>query len=341
MKDLMELLRASDPVDPAEVRGWAHGAEGRRVFRRIVGTRAPVPPPAHRPVLRAARLGLIPAGAAAVALALVVGSMLLPDAHQGASAEAAEVLRSAAKAARVEAVGPPEGRYRYTRAEVATLTTEERDGQSFTVYFPFVREMWVAPDESGRVHEKNAEPVFLRPRDRAAWEAAGSPELWERDPWDDEFGPSELPYEDFSEYSTDPDELYEQIERKAVESSDAVPESVTQRMFVIVTDLLSETVTPPELRAALYEVAARIPDVELLGRVTDPRGRPGVAVGVTWETDSVRLELIFDDDTFSELLAVREVLVGPVGWVDAEPGTAFRWTVYLESGAVDSTSARP
>lgn len=160
---------------------------------------------------------------------------------------------------------------------------------------------------------------------------------------DDELEPNELLYKDYSDLSTDPDELFEQIERQAAETSDApVPEGspVTQEMFVIVQDLLRETVPPPELRAALYEVAARIPDVELLGDVIDPVGRAGVAVGVTWEKDSVREQLVFDPETY-EPLAVQVVLVDAVDWIDADPGTAIHWVAVLEMGTVDSTSDRP
>ncbi|MDQ4004949.1 MAG: CU044_5270 family protein [Actinomycetota bacterium] len=340
-QDLMELLGEGNPVDLDEVRGWAEGEEGRRVFFDVVavgGRRI------RRPLTRRARPALLPVAAAGLALALMVGSVVLPDGRGGASASAAEVLLAAAKTARAQSADPSVGEYRYTRSKLATLATEGEGAGSYTVAWPLVREMWVAPDGSGRIRERNDEPVFLRPEDRAAWKASGSPQLWHTGvAMDDAFGPGQLPYEDDSGFSTDPDELFEQIERRAVESSSApVPEGapVTQEMFVIVADLLRETVTPPELRAALYEVAARIPDVELVGDVTDPVGRPGVAVAMTWEQDAIREELIFDPVT-SELLAVRQVIVRPVKWIDADPGTAVHWATYLESGTTDSTRDRP
>jgi hypothetical protein len=339
--NVMELLRRSDPVDPTEIQGWAKGEVGRRVLLQIVETDSPVRPP----VRRRARLALIPAGAAALALALVVGSMFLPRGRGGASAEAAEVLRSVAKVAGARPPVSSEGRYRYTRSENAYLATSVEQGGSFTVLGPHLREMWIAPDGSGRLRERSGEPIFLGPRDREAWEALGSPKLWESGTSSETFGSGGLHYEDFSGLSTDPDELYQQIERRAADGKPSgvpVPEGapVAVNMFAIVGDLLRETVAPPDLRAALYEVAARIPGVELVGEVTDPAGRLGVAVAMNDEPDAVRQELVFDPET-AELLAERQVLLRRVDWVDAEPGTAIGWVAYLESGTVDSTSARP
>jgi hypothetical protein len=338
-RDVMELLQRSDPVDHAE--GWAKGEEGRRVLLQIMETSSR----AHPPVRRRGRLALIPAGAAALALALVVGSIFLPGGGGGTSAEAAEVLRSAAKVAGARPPASFEGRYRYTRSENAYLATSVERGGSFTVLGAHLREMWVAPDGSGRLRERSGEPIFLGPRDREAWVALGSPDLWEPGTSDETFGPGGLHYQDFSGLSTDPHELYEQIQRRAADgktSGAPVPEGapVAVNMFAIVGDLLRETVAPPELRAALYEVAARIPGVELVGEVTDPTGRNGVAVAMSDELDGVRQEIVFDPET-SELLAERQVLLRRVGWVDAEPGTAIGWATYLVSGTVDSTSARP
>ena len=45
-----------------------------------------------------------------------------------------------------------------------------------------------------------------------------------------------------------------------------------------VGDLLRETSASPELRAALFKVAAGIPGVKLLGTVTDSDGRSGTAI---------------------------------------------------------------
>jgi len=49
-------------------------------------------------------------------------------------------------------------------------------------------------------------------------------------------------------------------------------------LFAIVGDLLHESPAPPALRKALWEIAARMPRVTLVGAVRDSSGRSGVAV---------------------------------------------------------------
>jgi hypothetical protein len=55
-------------------------------------------------------------------------------------------------------------------------------------------------------------------------------------------------------------------------------------LFTIVGDLLRESPAPPALRAALYEVAARIPGITLIGPVTDSLGRHGTAIERSGQT---------------------------------------------------------
>ena len=42
---------------------------------------------------------------------------------------------------------------------------------------PVTRELWVKPDGSGRLIETRGEPTWFGPADKAAWVAAGSPDL--------------------------------------------------------------------------------------------------------------------------------------------------------------------
>jgi hypothetical protein len=263
------------------------------------------------------------------------------------------VLYAAARVAEQQPVTPmPAHGYRYSKSEGSRRVYYDAcsvglamecpapppDDWAFSVLVPYVRELWLAPDGSGRLLEKTRAPRFLGPEDRAEWEGAGTPRLDSSGRYDESFGPDGLHYQDFSEYSTDPDKLYDQIRGKAV----GYGPSTDAEMLVLVGDLLRETMAPPDLRAALFSVAARIPGVELVGEVTDPAGREGTAVART--SDDVgfleRTELVFDPHT-SELLAEREVLLERVDWIDAEPGTVIGYAVYLDSGIVDSTSERP
>jgi hypothetical protein len=201
-----------------------------------------------------------------------------------------------------------------------------------------VREFWVAADGSGRLREKAAAPRFFSAADKAAWDAAGRPPLGGPGRSDRSFRPGRLTVVDFSRYSTHPDELYEQIRKQA----EGHGSSTASEMLVGVGDLLRETMAPPEFRAALFRVAARIPGVELIGKVTDPAGRRGVAVARTSDDSGYlkRDEMIFNPHT-SELLAEREVLLERVEWIPAPPGTVIGYSVYLKSGVVSSTTQRP
>ena len=123
--------------------------------------------------------------------------------------------------------------------------------------------------------------------------------------------------------------------------------------FQIIGEMLQGTYASPALRAALYEVAASLPGVDYVGRVTDELGRPGLAVA--YAHDGIRDEMIFDPDT-AQLLGRRSILENPddaeqlVG-PDTAPGTVIAYagnagavvvsTVFLVSGVVDSTTARP
>jgi hypothetical protein len=174
---------------------------------------------------------VLPAVAVIAALVIAVLFVTFPGTRQGASAAAAEVLHAAARVAEKQPQTPaPAHGYRYTKSEDAfrvyydacsipsnsvesplPCPRQPPDDWAFSVLVPHVREIWVAPDGSGRLLVKTGEPRFLGPRNRETWEAAGRPELGRPGTSDESFGPDGLSYTDFSEYSTDPDELYDQI----------------------------------------------------------------------------------------------------------------------------------
>jgi hypothetical protein len=355
--EVMKQLEASNPVVSSTLEDWPASERGVAILTRVMSQ--PAEALAVRPFRRLfPRLAFTAAAVIAAVVAGVVLGSLTGD-RRGASAAAADVLYAAARVAerKPPTTIPTEG-YRYTKSEDASRVFYDAcsvpskgsgetptqcprpppDDWAFSVLVPHTREIWVAPDGSGRLVVATGEPKFFGPRDKATWEAAGSPRLDRTGTSDESFGPGGLSYADLSKYSTDPDELYEQIRQKA----EGYGPSTDAEMFVLVGDLLRETLAPPRLRAALFRVAARIPSVELVGEVIDPAGRKGIAVART--SDDVgfleRSELIFDPET-SELLAERQVLLERVKWADAEPGTVIGYAVYLESAVVDSTSDRP
>ena len=295
----------------------------------------------------------IPAAAAAAAVALAVAlPVVLPRGGGGGAepAAAAALRRVAAIAVDQPAEpAPGPGQYLYTKSRSVrtSLYVPGHGLANFSFTLPQTRELWKGPDGSGRELWSTGHVTFPRPKDRAAWLAAGSPDLEERRRGDQTYGPGELQVLDLSKLPTDPEKLLTLIEERRIIGGDPA-DWVT---FQIIGELLHENYVRPALRAALYEAAAHLPGVELVGRVEDEAGRPGVAVAY-WH-EGVRDELIFDQRT-ARLLAYSSVLVDPdeVGLeVSAYPGTILAYagdpgtvvysTVYLVSGVVDSTRARP
>jgi hypothetical protein len=292
------------------------------------------------------------AGAIAAALGLTGALVaLLPFDGGRVESAAAQVLRHEAAVAAEQPAGPTPkpGQYVYTKSEGANLVIAE----DWSALQSSIREIWIGPDGSGRIVETLGEPRFLSVEDRAAWRAAGSPDLGAGQTTDERFPcegsreqrPTEpvapgspeacLSYLDLSGLPTDPDALRAKIEDRSIVGG---PPGDAET-FTIIGDLLRETYASPALRSALYRVASELPGVELVGEVKDPSGRDGVAVAYT---DSYsRRELIFDSET-SALLGEREVLVDPkAAELNADPGAVIGYTSYLASGVVESLSSKP
>lgn len=310
---------------------------------------ASIPNPTTRPKRRSRWAIAAPIVAAALGLAVVV-PLLLSNGPGGADPAAAALLHRVALRA---AKQPPEpaplsGQYLYTRSESAsTFLYVVGDGTTFFFRQPHVRESWIGPDGSGRILGTSGAATFPTERDRATWLAAGSPDLYEGLVEEDHFGPGELTYRNYADLPTDPEELLELIESRELIGG---PKGDWET-FALIGDLLRETYTQPKVRAALYQVAAELPGIELVGRVVDGAGRPGSAVAYTRTNSDApsRHELIFDPKT-AELLGENEVLVadstvdvhsggpGAIYGGVGPAGTRTFTTTYLVSGVVKSTS---
>jgi hypothetical protein len=69
---------------------------------------------------------------------------------------------------------------------------------------------------------------------------------------------------------------------------------------------LTMRAAPPALKAALYRVAATIPDVEYIDDMTDAVGRHGIGVAHSTNNAGDRVILIFDRTTYQVLGGARE-----------------------------------
>jgi hypothetical protein len=339
-----------------------------------------------RPTRRASRMAgkvrlrrLLPGSAvvAAVLAAAVAAPLLLqrpatvprapgtgmqpPGSIGSAEPTAVKVLTNAALAAAREPMpgfGP--GRYWYVLERGVKLGTnldQAGSKESFFYRFGSESETWWALDGSlsGHLHAGPAE--FLDNTERAAWIAAGRPDLGL--PNTEVYSPKVkvliagigwLPssYQDLVELPTDPARLLAALTERirtyhpgAFSTASKRPPNQTQVLFGTISYLLEHYPLPPELRAALYQVLTRLDGVKLIGGVTDLAGRHAVSVAIDVDRPvHERDELLLDPAT-GRLLGARSVLTREVpGW-RVPAGTVIDERVLLEASVVDSRTTRP
>ena len=318
----LELLADLAPVRDDELAGAARTDDARALLDRITAR-----PVARSPRARRRWLALPVAAAVAVAavvVALSVGGDGTP------SAAAATLRRVAGVAQNQDALIPGPGQFIYTKSVNAFMSTTVPTGgadAAYSVIVPRIRQVWLGPG-GGRLYTTSGTPRFVTPRDRERWVADGSPSLVEA-PSTDALSPTaplDLP--------ADPDALWSLLEHEAQGNSNGT----AAEMFTLVGDALRETAATPAQRAALYEVAARIDGVQLVGQVHDSAGRAGTAVSL--DAHGVRFTLVLDPDT-SSLLEEREVALpgNPYGY---PAGLRTGWATYLVQAVVGSdTSTTP
>ncbi|MER7078227.1 hypothetical protein SAMN02982929_00038 [Saccharopolyspora kobensis] len=126
-------------------------------------------------------------------------------------------------------------------------------------------------------------------------------------------------------------EIYAQVQAHFDRSGPGAAQlyTVDQLVFQMISGLVSGA-APPELKAALYRVAATIPDVEFVDDVTDAVGRNGIGVARTVNNAGDRTVLMFDRSTF-QVLGVLGVVHD--GRTDAD--------AVLSSGLVADVGQRP
>ncbi|MEU3632331.1 CU044_5270 family protein [Streptomyces fradiae] len=130
---------------------------------------------------------------------------------------------------------------------------------------------------------------------------------------------------------TDPDTLLALIREETGGGQDP-----DQRAFDAIGGLLAETWAPPEVGAALYRAAARIPGVTVVDGARDAAGREGVAVART--AHGRQTQWVFDRATYA-FLGERTVLT-EAG--DAGPaGTVVGTSAVLARAAVDRAGEVP
>jgi hypothetical protein len=89
----------------------------------------------------------------------------------------------------------------------------------------------------------------------------------------------------------------------------------------------------------MYHVIARLPGMRLIGPTHDPLGRAGVAVGLFFNNQPGRIELIFNPKT-GVLLGQRGVSLN-AKTMHAPVGSIVDWTAVESQGVVNSDHLPP
>jgi hypothetical protein len=220
------------------------------------------------------RLTLATVGAvAAVAVAITIPVMSLRGHEPTATANAATALPEAGAAAAAQPGGWPDA------ACWHVTSTYVRGGRTYR------RDIWIAHHGASVLRDTGLDNVG----------PDGQAQVL---PADENFsaGGTALTWDQVYALPTDPTHLKSalQSDRKG-----AGKDSVTE-LFVALDDLLRETPASPALRKSLYDIAAKIPGVQITGRVTDGAGRTGTAVeygGETYVIDRTNGQLLADKDS--------------------------------------------
>lgn len=346
---LHEGLSAIDPLANANVDMLASGSEELLAAvlassRDETGGSRTIARRRRAPRTRRGRLLVAMPVAAA---ALVVSIAGIPGGGQSGPA----TLPALAKAAEAAAAQPAPNAdlpYVYMKTRQMGIETFEAGG-AWSVYDSTIKEEWVAEDGSGRVRKISAAPKWVSPKDREAWEAAGSTEFlhdWSAHTEEEDAPAGRLGYPSYdgtklSELPTDPAELSEWLIEQVSKTHNGFSPAV--RSIALVSELLNDPFATPELRAALYEAEGRVPGIEYFGPTDDAIGRHGLAIGAESANSGAptRYLLIFDPGT-SQVLATESITLKPPSALPFEPTPLLsEGTMFLDSGTTSSLTSRP
>ncbi|MGW6497583.1 CU044_5270 family protein [Nonomuraea angiospora] len=297
-------------------------------------------PPRTRPGTPASRryafrLAAVGALATALTAAIIAAQVVLggaensPLAARPAGAQA--VLALAARAATDQRdLVPGPGQYVHTKLRVQRMlyTQNPSTKRLLTALVTADEERWEPADPGA--------PWLLRER---AESATGGPVprwLWDKGVEDTLYEsscPGRRAYVRLGAWPTD----VEGVRAKLVAQAGRDP----VRQWSELKQLIAESVVRPSLSAALFQVAAEIDGIHLIGDAVDAAGRPGIAVAMD-EGGGRRSELIFDRRTYryfgERTVNTRDVAVKTSDGVHTTPKGAAVGTAVL---TVDLVTALP
>jgi hypothetical protein len=131
--------------------------------------------------------------------------------------------------------------------------------------------------------------TLATPGGAAQWRAAGSPALPSAklpvvgmEAFSDlRYGPTRLTPAQFQSLPSDPAKLKAQLDQMVGGYYQAgVKNEHSYEVFGVLADLLDHEPITPQVRAAAFRVLAGLPGIQMLGKATDPVGRPGYMIGL-------------------------------------------------------------
>ncbi|GLZ16434.1 hypothetical protein Acsp04_66690 [Actinomadura sp. NBRC 104425] len=361
---LLELARTGGR-EPAHQSGRRRGRRAGRWSGRLRG---------RRPL--GIGLCLVAAGAAASVAVAAVGSGGAAPGGRSAPGPREMVL-----AAAVQAERQADGRYLVTHVRDCHAEPVEAETGDYIVQPCDETWQWRARDRADEsavwTRDLGARPQTAR--DEALWKRAGSPRTfpYHQDrralpdlyrtaptPWKEDRGDRNensdryvLPFtgrsltaEELRNLPTDPEEL-EKLLTPAEDSprgrrDSRLPTGPGQKI-VQATLAVSDLPLPPKVWAAFIRMLADTPGVRAVGWVTDPIGRPGVALeaprtaSATGGGTSME-RAIFDPGTGALLATVSTVVRrGPQDPAVYRPGTVEHYEVIIKSEWTDGRPSRP
>lgn len=271
---------------------------------------------------RPARWRAVLAVAAAVGLVVLAIALSVP-----APTAAAELRRWGAIASTQGQLQPEPGEFLLLRSLEETRdgqTALDGEGRVLGSYDLITRSRvstWVAADGSAVRRKEVLRSGFASDADRATWAAIGGPGPT---PPGVDTSRSTNAIHDVRGLPTEPGALLGALRSGAV--ADRPPGD--DQVFILIGEILAQGVAPPELRSGLFEVAARLDGIALVGEVEDPRGRSGTAVELT--TANSRIRLVFDADAV-QILAIEVYATVTDGGEQLSWWTAVEPTVVVGS----------
>ncbi|NDU73178.1 hypothetical protein GWI34_11105 [Actinomadura sp. DSM 109109] len=377
MKDVMRVLRDARPeeMDPAApVDEGVRRAELARAMAAPAGAGSTAPARRARPVWKLGLAAAVSAGAVAAAVVVVApGGDGTPSRGPGGGGEQVLDARTVLLAAAEKADGQTDTVRAFWHQVTVSSSTYPvgKGGGRYDVTVRSRAETWTPSRPGGKAWSAQQE-LGARPATKAdeeAWRRAGSPGTFKIEipvaaggrpkgftartaPGPRSLSGSALvggdkvfwlgrnvSMKDLRSLPSDPKRLRAALLRwyKGHDTESNRPMAADRWLYAVARGLVLDMPVKPEVRAAAFRMLAGLPAVRSLGRVTDPQGRTGNAIGLEEKTPRgvIRDELIIDPAS-GTALGSRNVMVAPAAGEGVPAGRTMNSTALVGAEWTDS-----